>query len=104
MGNLAVIKTGGKQYLVKENDEIVVDHVVTDKSAKNLELETLAIFEESGKKLEFGNPTLKTKIKAELIENLKGDKIRIAKFKSKVRYRRVKGFRAQLSKLKILSV
>jgi hypothetical protein len=43
-------------------------------------------------------------VSAEIVESGKGTKIRVAKFKAKVRYRRVTGFRPMLSKLKILSV
>jgi len=103
MSKFAVVKTGGKQYLVKENDEIVVDNIV-ERKGKNVELETLASFENDGKKIELGSPFLKTKIKAEIVEDIKGDKIRVSKFKAKVRYRKVRGFRAQLTKLKILSI
>ncbi|PIV62308.1 50S ribosomal protein L21, partial [Candidatus Roizmanbacteria bacterium CG01_land_8_20_14_3_00_33_9] len=35
---------------------------------------------------------------------LKGEKIRVARFKAKVRYRRVKGFRSQLTKVQIIKV
>lgn len=99
MSKLAVIKTGGKQYLVSENDEIIVDRI-PDQKTKSIEVETLAIFGEDGKKLEF-SPTLKTKVKVTVLENILGDKVRVAKFKSKVRYRKVKGFRASLTKIKI---
>lgn len=99
MAKYAVIKTGGKQYLVKSNDEITVDKIDSDK--KNVGLETLAVFDRDTNKLELGAPFLKEKIKAEIIDTFKGDKIRVAKFKAKVRYRRVRGFRPQLSKLKI---
>ena len=103
MAKIAVVKTGGKQYLVKEADEIVVDRIALE-PGKKLELETLALFEDDGKKVEIGNPRLKLKIEAEVVEELKGDKIRVAKFKSKVRYRKVRGFRSQLSKIKILKI
>lgn len=102
MVKYAVVKTGGKQYLVKETDEIVVEKLSEDK--KSLELETLATFEADGTKLELGTPFLKSKTKAEIVESLKGDKIRVARFKSKVRYRKVRGFRPQLSKIKITAV
>jgi large subunit ribosomal protein L21 len=38
------------------------------------------------------------------MDNLKGEKIRVARFKSKVRYRKVRGFRPQLTKLKVGSI
>ncbi len=99
MAKFAVVKTGGKQYLVKENDVINVDQVV-GKEKDVLDLETLAIFD-TEKELELGMPTLAKKIKAEIVEHVKGEKLRIAKFKAKSRYRKVMGFRPKLSKLKI---
>ena len=101
MVNFAVIKAGGKQYLVKENDVINVDKMKLPEKTK-LNLETLVIFDEEGKLLKLGTPTLKEAVQAEILSHIKGEKIRVAKFKAKVRYRRVKGFRAQLTKLKIV--
>ncbi len=98
----AVVKTGGKQYLVKENDEVVVD-LLPDKEKSTIELETFAVFDD-GEKIEIGTPSSKSKVKAEVVAHLKGDKIRVAKFKAKVRYRRVRGFRPQLTKLKIAKI
>ena len=102
MSKLAVIKTGGKQYLVKENDEIIVEKINGD--SKKLELETLARIDTDKNLVDLGTPSLKELTKAELLENVKGDKLRIARFKAKVRYRKVKGFRAQLSKIKIIKI
>lgn len=102
MAKIAVIKTGGKQYLVKENDEIVVDKLPDAKG--EVALETLAVFDTEGMNLDLGNPAVKSTTKAQVVEHGHGDKIRIARFKSKVRYRKLKGFRADLTKLKILSI
>ena len=103
MVNFAVVKTGGKQYLVKENDTINVDRL-PNKEKETVELPVLAMFDNEGKSLELGMPTLAKGIKAEVISQVKGDKIRVAKFKAKVRYRKVTGFRAQLTQLKIVKI
>ena len=100
---IAVVKTGGKQYLVKENDEIIVDKL-SGKPKDKIEVETLAVFDESGSQLDLGMPLVKTKVKAEFLEELRGDKIRVAKFKAKSRYRKVRGFRARLTKIKITKI
>ncbi|GIW63660.1 MAG: 50S ribosomal protein L21 [Patescibacteria group bacterium] len=100
MSKLAVVKTGGKQYLVKEGDIINVEKIQSDNN--QIELETLAVFDE--KKSEIGSPVLKTKVRAEIIDQLKADKIRIRRFKAKVRYRKVKGHRQPLTKLKIIKI
>jgi len=101
MAKIAVVKSGGKQYLVKENDVIVVDKITAEKA---VDLETLAIFDDADGAVEVGTPVLTKKTKAEVVEQGQGEKVRIARFKSKVRYRKVMGFRAQLTKLKILSI
>ncbi len=103
MTKFAVIGTGGKQYLVKEGDVVVVDNLGLEKGAK-VSFDTLAVFEDQGKNLEIGRPLLQNKTKGELIENLKGDKIRVGRFKSKVRYRKVRGYRHQLSKVRIIKI
>ncbi len=103
MSTFAVVKTGGKQYLVKNEMIITVDQLNLEKGAKT-ELDVLLKFDEEGKVVEVGQPLLKDKVSAEVIENVKGDKIRIAKFKAKSRYRKVRGFRAKLTKLKITKV
>ncbi|MBI1862512.1 50S ribosomal protein L21 [Candidatus Microgenomates bacterium] len=102
MATYAVVKTGGKQYLVKEADQIVVEHLEGETGAK-VDLTTLSIFDNEELKVEFGAP-LKQAVVAEIIEQGKGEKVRIAKFKSKVRYRKVRGFRPTLTKLQIVKI
>jgi len=101
MPKFAVVKSGGKQFVVKENDELVVDRL--DKKEKDsIELPTLAFFDSESGTVELGTPELEKKVKAQVLSQEKGEKIRVAKFKAKVRYRKVKGFRAQLTKIKIM--
>lgn len=103
MTKFAVVKTGGKQYLVKEKDEIIVDKIEQD-AKKTVGLIKLAEFDDKEEDVKLGDPILKDKVDAQVVEQLKGDKIRVAKFKSKVRYRRVRGFRARLTKIKITKI
>lgn len=103
MTKYAVVKTGGKQYLVKEDDEIIVDQIEA-KEKDRVELESLALFDDTSADIELGSPFLAKKIKADVIMQVKGNKIRVAKFKAKVRYRKVMGFRPRLTKLKIVKI
>ncbi|MBI3366491.1 50S ribosomal protein L21 [Candidatus Roizmanbacteria bacterium] len=103
MSTYAVIQTGGKQYVVKELDTLIVDRM-PHKESETVEIPALATFDSEKGTIELGMPLLLTKTKAQVVSHVKGDKIRVAKFKAKVRYRKVKGFRAQLTKLKILKV
>jgi large subunit ribosomal protein L21 len=102
MSKIAVIKTGGKQYIAKENDVLVVDLLNSEKDA-TCEFETVATFDPEGD-VEVGYPTLETKVKAKVLEHVLGDKVRVAKFKAKVRYRKVTGFRPKYTKVQILSI
>jgi large subunit ribosomal protein L21 len=103
MSTFAVVKTGGKQYVVKENDELVVDRL-DQKEKDTVELPVLTTFDSESGTVELGMPETGKKVKATVLAQLKGDKIRVAKFKAKVRYRKVRGFRAQLTSLKILKI
>lgn len=98
----AVIKTGGKQYLVKENDIITVDHINIPEKGK-VELETIAVFDEKDS-IKLGTPVLNLKTQGEVLNQTRGEKLRIARFKAKVRYRKVKGFKSYLTKLKITKI
>ncbi|MEK7122282.1 MAG: 50S ribosomal protein L21 [Patescibacteria group bacterium] len=100
---IAVIKTGGKQYLVKEGDELKIEKVEGEKDS-NLEFEVLMLADEDGEKLELGTPTLGASVQAKVVEQGRGKKVTIIKFKSKSRYRRKTGHRQPYSKVKIAKV
>ena len=99
---LAVIKTGGKQYLVAKDQEIIVEKLDGDKD-KQIELEMLALMDTENEKIDLGKPALKEKAKVAIVDQLKGDKIRVARFRAKSRYRKVRGHRQKLTKIRIVS-
>ncbi|MEI7652988.1 MAG: 50S ribosomal protein L21 [bacterium] len=103
MNTLSVVKTGGKQYMVKSGDIITVDRMEGEVGSK-VQLVKLAEFALDGSTLQLGAPALSETVTAEVVETGKGNKIRVAKFKAKVRFRKVMGFRPHLTKLKIVSV
>ena len=95
----AVIKTGGKQYRVSEGDIIEVDKLEIKEDQVVFDNVLLLVADDS---VQIGNPfIIDAKVKGKLLEQKKGVKVRVAKFKSKVRYRRAVGFRAMLSKIQI---
>ena len=98
--NYAVIKSGGKQYKVSEGDTIEVDNLDIKDGEKVVFDRVLLKVNENGVKV--GTPTVKgEKVEGKLIKAVKGDKVRVSKFKAKVRYRKVNGFRASLSQVLI---
>jgi len=103
MAKFAVVKIGGHQYKITEGEEIEVPKIEGEKG-KVLDLEEVLLVVE-GKKVKIGQPQVKgAKIQAEIVEQKKGEKIRVAKYKAKTGYRRVRGFRSLLTRLKIKKI
>ena len=95
----AVIKSGGKQYKVNVGDTLELDKLTTEKD-KVIFSEVLLLV--TNGKVTVGKPSIKgALVEATLLEQKKGEKIRVARFKAKSRHRRVTGFRAHLSVVKI---
>lgn len=99
----AVLNIHGKQFIVQKDDELLVQNLNAEKDAE-IEFSVIMYFDSEKSDVEIGKPELKEKAKAKVLESIKGTKIRISKFKSKVRYRKVMGFRPRLTKIKILSI
>lgn len=98
-----VVKTGGKQYKVSKDSVLEVERL-TFKPGEKFSLEEVLLHVADGK-TKLGLPMVKgVSVKAEVLEHLKGDKLRIAKFKAKAKYRRVTGHRQYLTKIKILEI
>lgn len=99
----AVVKTGGKQYRVKEGEELEVEKIKGKKGDK-IELGEVLLLVDNDK-VKIGTPKLdKIRVTAEILEQKKDKKIRVAKFKAKSRYRRVKGHRQLLTRVKVLKI
>ena len=99
MDKFAVIKTGGKQYLVSEGDLISVEKLEASKESVVLS-EVLLFYDSKG--LVLGKPFIaNAKVNAKVVDNFKGKKIRVVKFKSKSRYTRTRGHRHIRTKILI---
>lgn len=98
----AVIQTGGKQYLVKEGQTFDVE-LLNKKDGDKVSFEALAIIE--GDKSEFGAPTLKNKVDAEVVKgDYQGTKVVSIRFKAKKRVDVKRGHRQRYSKIKISKI
>jgi len=98
-----IIRVGNKQYKVTSGDVIVVDKL-DGKVGDSVEF-TDVLLVRGEKSVKVGKPTVKSaKVTAKILAQEKGEKIDIHRFKSKVNYRRAKGFRAKLTRLEITSV
>ena len=99
----AVIKTGGKQYKVQPNDCVEVERLEGEIGKKITFAEVLAVGDAG--KIQVGTPTLKdSKVEAEILDHYRGDKITIFKMKRRKGYRRKKGHRQEITKIKITAI
>lgn len=101
---IAVIELGWNQFIVREGETIDVKKLQKEVNDK-FTVEALLVTDEEGKETKVGVPTVKgSKVEFKVLEQFKGEKVRVFKKKSKKRYTRNKGFRAHLTKLEVLSV
>jgi len=99
----AIVKTGGKQYTVAENDVIIVEKLAGD-AGSEIKLEDVLLVGAEGKTT-VGTPLVKgAAVTAEIIEQGKGDKVIIFKKKRRQNYRRTKGHRQEQTVLRIKSI
>lgn len=100
---LAVIKTGGKQYLVKPGDKIKVEKLDKKEGQEIVFSDVLLV--EKNKKVEIGCPKVKdAKVEAKVLSQGKGDKIIVFKYKSKKRYKRKIGHRQPYTEIEITGI
>ena len=99
----AIIKTGGKQYRVKQGDVLDVELLALDVGSIAEFDEVLAVSENG--QVNFGSPTLSgAKVTAEVQSHYKDRKVILFKYKSKTRYRRKLGHRQNYTRLLIQGI
>ena len=99
MAGYAIIKLGGKQYVVREGEKLLVDRLDLD---ENKTFKPDVIFEGGDGKAELspkGQP-----VTAKVLAHVQGDKIRIGKYRRRTGYRRHTGFRSKLTQIQIESI
>lgn len=98
----AIVTTGGKQYKVATDDVLNVEKIDGEVGTK---VTLPVVFLNDGKKIVTDSAKLaKAKVTAEIVEQFKGEKQLVFKFHKRKRYRRLKGHRQQLTRLKITKV
>lgn len=99
----AVIKTGGKQYRVMENEEIRVELLNAEAGSKIEITDVLMVGSDAGVKV--GAPVVEgASVSAEVVTHDRNDKILVFKKKRRHNYRRTKGHRQHQTVLKITGI
>ncbi|MDK4232217.1 50S ribosomal protein L21 [Corynebacterium accolens] len=98
----AIVKTGGKQYKVAEGDLVKVEKIEGEPgSAVSL---TPVLIVDGAAVTSKASDLEKVSVAAEIVEQGKGPKIDILKYKNKTGYKRRLGHRQPLTTLKITGI
>jgi len=97
---ITVIKVGGQQFKVEKDQTLYVPHVAGNAGDK-VELEVLLI--DTDGKLSVGD-AIKTKVKAEIVDHVKGDTVIAYKQKRRKGFHKKKGHRTAYTKIKITDI
>ena len=98
----AVIETGGKQYRVQEGDVITVEKLNVE-AGQTVTFDKVLVLGE-GKDVKVGTPYLDAAVTGTVVENGKGQKVIIFKYKAKKDYRKKQGHRQPYTMVKIESL
>ncbi len=101
---IAVIKTGGKQYIVKPGDVIKVEKI--DKNVgEEVIFDEVLLFQNDKNNIQIGQPLVKgVQVKGKIVEQGKDKKIIVFKYRPKKRYRKKQGHRQPYTKVEILDI
>jgi large subunit ribosomal protein L21 len=99
---IAIIRTGGKQYIVKPGDKLKIEKLLKEVGEEFVFPDVLLV--EKGDKIEVGTPFVKAEVTAKVLSHGKGDKVIIYKYKPKKRESRKIGHRQPYTEIEILGI
>lgn len=102
---LAVIKTGGKQYIVKPNEKIKIEKIIGDKDGDVIFDNVLLLSEEDGTNFSVGSPFIKgADVSGKIIEQGRGKKKIVLRYKPKTREKTKKGHKQPYTEVLITKI
>jgi large subunit ribosomal protein L21 len=100
----AIVETGGKQYRVQPGDTVAVERLAGT-PGETLDLEHVLLVGGADDAARVGTPSVAgAVVRAEVVDHIRGEKIIVFRYKSKVRYRRKTGHRQSLTRLRITDI
>ena len=100
----AVVKVGGKQYIVKADDTIKINRV-NHNAEESFEVQDVLAVGEEGGDLKFGTPFVEgASVKFKVLENKRDKTVIVFKKKKRKRYEKRNGHRQYISILKVESI
>lgn len=101
----AVIETGGKQYRVEPGKTVVVEKLAGDEGSNVTFDQVLMISSGDGGTINVGKPTVAgAKVTGEIVEQGRGEKLVVFKFRRRKNYVRRNGHRQDYTAVKISAI
>ncbi|MFC1751055.1 50S ribosomal protein L21 [Pseudomonadota bacterium] len=98
----AVVEIGGKQYKVQQNEQIDVE-LLGEEAGKTVKFDTVILV--SDKDTKIGQPYVQgATVEAKVVEEVKGDKLRVFRMTPKKRFQRTQGHRQKYTRLEITNI
>jgi large subunit ribosomal protein L21 len=96
----AIVKTGGKQYRVEKGQTLLVERLPAEAGA-TVTLEPILFRSDD---VVFGDALSDVRVDAKVVEHIRGEKLRVFKFKPKRGYRRRTGHRQELTRIEVTDI
>jgi large subunit ribosomal protein L21 len=96
----AIVKTGGKQYRVEKGQTLLVERL-PDEAGATVALEPILFRSDD---VVFGDALANVRVDARVVEHVRGEKLRVFKFKPKRGYRRRTGHRQDLTRIEVTDI
>lgn len=105
MAKIAIIETGGKQYVVTQDSVLSVEKLMDEgKKGDKVSFDKVLLIDD-GKETKVGAPYISgAKVSAELIENGRAPKVTVIRYRQKSRYSKKRGHRQPFSKVRITAL
>ncbi len=105
MAKIAIIETGGKQYVVTQDSVLDIETVKgATKAGDKITFENVLLTDD-GSATNIGAPYIKgAKVTAELVENGRADKVVVARYRQKSRYYKKRGHRQPYATVRITAL
>lgn len=104
MAKIAIIETGGKQYVVTSDSVLRVEKLKGSKKGDKLSFDKVLLIDD-GSNTQVGAPYISgAKVSAELLEEGRAPKVTILRYRQKSRWKKLRGHRQPFAKIRITAL
>jgi large subunit ribosomal protein L21 len=104
MAKIAIIETGGKQYVVTKDSVLDIEKITGTKAGDKITFDKVLLTDD-GKETQVGAPYVSgAKVSAELVEEGRDKKVNVIRYRQKSRYFKKRGHRQPYARVRITAL